>query len=614
MRRAASERIGMAGSVEEEGSNRIRNFALLAHIDHGKSTFADRVIQMTGALSAREMRAQVLDSMEIERERGITVKAQTVSLEYQARDGKRYQLNMMDTPGHVDFSYEVGRSLAACEGALLLVDATQGVEAQTLAHAYSALEADLEILPILNKIDLPAADIPKIKAQIEEVLGLESSNLLAVSAKTGEGVDEVMERLITAFPPPRGKADKPLKALIVDSWYDSYLGVVVLVRIMEGVLKKGDSLLMMASGEKTRAEAVGVFRPKRQEVPELRAGQIGYLTGGIKEIAAARVGDTITHGQKPASQALEGFHAQKPVLYCGLFAAERDRFEDLRDALQKLQLNDSGLTFTPERSPVLGAGFRCGFLGLLHMEIVVARMEREFGLDLITTAPSVVYHIYDHEGRQIAIHSPSEMPQSSKIARIEEPWIRATLLLPEDYLGAVLALCQERRGRQHDLNCRLGRAHLIYDLPLNETIFDFHDRLKSASRGYASFDYRHEDYHEGDLAHLSILVNGESVEALDQIVHRSHATTRGRAICEKLKEEIPRHLFKIPLQAAVGSRIVARETIPALRKDVTAKCYGGDISRKRKLLDKQKKGKKKMRQLGRVEVPQSAFLSVLKGE
>ena len=592
-------------------TDEIRNFALLAHIDHGKSTFADRVIQMTGALSAREMRAQVLDSMDLERERGITIKAQTVSLPFQAPNGKTYQFNMMDTPGHVDFSYEVGRSLAACEGALLLVDATQGVEAQTLAHALSAMEADLAILPVLNKIDLPAADPEKTRREIHDVIGLDGSKAPAVSAKTGEGVGEALAQLAQIVPPPSGSADAPLKALIVDSWYDSYLGVVALIRVFDGALRRGDSLAMMASGETYRAEEIGRFRPKRESAQELRAGEIGYLTAGMKALSAAKVGDTITRADAPCAKACPGFRPRKPVLYCGLFAAASDRFEDLRDALAKLQLNDSGLHYEPETSRVLGAGFRCGFLGLLHLEIVVARLEREFGLDLITTTPGVLYHAYREGSSELClVRAASDLPDGR--LRLEEPWIRADLLLPEQHLGGALALCEERRGRQTNLVCSGGRAHLSYDLPLNETIFDFHDRLKSVSRGYASFDYRHSGYREGDLARLSILVNGEPVEALDQIVHRAHAEKRGRAICEKLKEEIPKHLFKIPLQAAVGGRIVARETIAALRKDVTAKCYGGDISRKRKLLEKQKKGKKAMRLFGRVEIPREAFLSVLK--
>jgi GTP-binding protein LepA len=590
----------------------IRNFSIVAHIDHGKSTLADRLIQTTGALSAREMTEQVLDNMDIERERGITIKAQTVRLEYKAQDGKTYILNLMDTPGHVDFAYEVSRSLAACEGSLLVVDASQGVEAQTLANVYQAIDANHEIVPVLNKIDLPAADPDRIKEQIEEVIGIDASDAVPISAKTGLNIEGVLEAIVTKLPPPKGDPDAPLKALLVDSWYDAYLGVVVLVRIIDGSMKKGSTIRMMGTGATYSLDRVGVFSPKMQEMAQLGPGEVGFFTASIKEVADTRVGDTITDERKPTAQALPGFKPVQPVVFCGLFPVDAAEFENLRAAMGKLRLNDASFSYEMETSAALGFGFRCGFLGLLHLEIIQERLEREFNLDLISTAPSVVYHLKLRDGSTIELHNPADMPDVMKIETIEEPWIRATILTPDDYLGSVLKLCQERRGIQIDLNYVGKRAMVVYDLPLNEVVFDFYDRLKSISKGYASFDYHISDYREGDLVKMSVLVNAEPVDALSMLVHRDRAEGRGRAMCEKLKELIPPHMFQIPVQAAIGGKIIARETIRALRKDVTAKCYGGDASRKRKLLDKQKEGKKRMRQFGKVDIPQEAFIAALK--
>ncbi len=592
--------------------SRIRNFSIIAHIDHGKSTLADRLIEATGGLEAREMKSQVLDSMDIERERGITIKAQTVRLNYRARDGKDYVLNLMDTPGHVDFAYEVSRCLAACEGALLVVDASQGVEAQTLANVYQALDANLEIVPVLNKIDLPAAEPARIRQQIEDVIGLDTAHAVEISAKTGLNIAEVLEAVVTRLPPPKGNASSPLKALLIDSWYDAYLGVVVLFRIVDGTISKGQRIRMMAAGADYTVERVGVFKPKGTLVDQLGPGEVGFLTAAIKQVADTRVGDTITDERKPAETALPGFKPAQPVVFCGLFPVDAAKFEDLRDAMGKLRLNDASFSYEMETSAALGFGFRCGFLGLLHLDIIVERLEREFDLELITTAPSVIYKIYLNNGQTIELHNPADMPDPTQIDRIEEPWIKATIFVPDDYLGSVLKLCEDRRGRQVDLTYAGSRALVVYRLPLNEVVFDFYDRLKSVSRGYASFDYTIESYEEGDLVKMSILVNAEPVDALSMIVHKARAEMRGRAMCEKLKELIPRHLFQIPIQAAIGGKIIARETISALRKDVTAKCYGGDISRKRKLLDKQKEGKKRMRQFGKVEIPQEAFIAALK--
>jgi len=590
----------------------IRNFSIVAHIDHGKSTLADRLIQTTGALSAREMTEQVLDNMDIERERGITIKAQTVRLEYKAQDGKTYILNLMDTPGHVDFAYEVSRSLAACEGSLLVVDASQGVEAQTLANVYQAIDANHEIVPVLNKIDLPAADPDRIKEQIEEVIGIDASEAVPVSAKSGLNIEGVLEAIVTKLPPPKGDPDAPLKALLVDSWYDAYLGVVVLVRIIDGTMKKGQTIKMMGTNASYSLDRVGVFSPKMTELAQLGPGEVGFFTASIKEVADTRVGDTITDDRKPTAEALPGFKPVQPVVFCGLFPVDAAEFENLRGAMGKLRLNDASFSYEMETSAALGFGFRCGFLGLLHLEIIQERLEREFNLDLISTAPSVVYHLKLRDGSTIELHNPADMPDVMKIESIEEPWIRATILTPDDYLGSVLKLCQERRGVQIDLNYVGKRAMVVYDLPLNEVVFDFYDRLKSISKGYASFDYHISDYREGDLVKMSVLVNGEPVDALSMLVHRDRAEGRGRAMCEKLKELIPPHMFQIPVQAAIGGKIIARETIRALRKDVTAKCYGGDASRKRKLLDKQKEGKKRMRQFGKVDIPQEAFIAALK--
>ncbi len=591
----------------------IRNFAIVAHIDHGKSTLADRLIQHTGGLSAREMQEQVLDSMEIERERGITIKAQTVRLDYDARDGQHYVLNLMDTPGHVDFAYEVSRSLSACEGSLLVVDASQGVEAQTLANVYQALEHDHEIIPVLNKIDLPAAEPERVAQQIEDVIGLDATDAIEVSAKTGQGVEEVLEAIVQRLPPPQaGDPDAPLKALLVDAWYDAYLGVVVLFRVLEGTAKKGMRIKMMSTGASYTIDRVGVFRPKAGEVAALGPGEIGFLTASIKQVADAAVGDTITEEKRPTAKALPGFRPVQPVVFCGMFPVDAADFEDLRAAMGRLRLNDASFSFEMETSAALGFGFRCGFLGLLHLEIIQERLEREFGLDLIATAPSVVYKITLTDGSEMELHNPADMPDPVRIASIAEPWIKATILTPDEHVGAVLKLCQDRRGVQTGLSYAGSRAMIEYELPLNEVVFDFYDRLKSLSRGYASFDYALIGYREGDLVKMSILVNGEPVDALSMLVHRGRAEARGRQLCEKLKELIPRHMFKIPIQAAIGGRVIARETISAMRKDVTAKCYGGDVTRKRKLLDKQKAGKKKMRQFGKVEIPQSAFIAALK--
>ena len=590
----------------------IRNFAIIAHIDHGKSTLADRLIQRCGGVAERDFRDQLLDSMDIERERGITIKAQTVRLVYQARSGETYELNLMDTPGHVDFTYEVSRSLAACEGSILVVDASQGVEAQTLANAYLAVDAGHEIVPVLNKIDLPAAEPERARQQIEEVIGLDASRAVLASAKTGQGIDDVLEALVERLPAPEGDGKAPLKALLVDSWYDAYLGVVILVRIKDGVLRKGQKLRMWATGAVHEVDRVGIFTPKMETVAELGPGEIGFITAGIKSVADCRIGDTLTEDRRPCAAPLPGFKPSVPVVFCGLFPLDTADFEQLRDSLAKLRLNDASFHYEPETSAALGFGFRCGFLGLLHMEIIEERLHREFDLELIATAPSVVYRIRLTNGETLELHNPADMPDPVRIDHIEEPWIRATILLPDEYLGTVLSLCTERRGEQVDLTYAGSRAMLVYRLPLNEVVYDFYDRLKSLSRGYASFDYHIEGYREGDLVKLAILVNGEPVDALAIIVHRSRAEQRGRLLCERLKELIPRQLFKIAIQAAIGGRIIARETVSALRKDVTAKCYGGDITRKRKLLDKQKEGKKRMRQFGKVEIPQSAFLAALK--
>ena len=590
----------------------IRNFSIIAHIDHGKSTLSDRLIQLCGGVTAREMKEQMLDNMEIERERGITIKAQTVRLDYKAKDGNTYQLNLMDTPGHVDFAYEVSRCLAACEGAILVVDASQGVEAQTLANVYTALDNDLDILPVLNKVDLPAADSDRVKQQIEDVIGLDASDAIPISAKTGLNVEAVLEAIVERLPPPEGDATKPLKALLIDSWYDPYLGVVVLVRILDGKLKKGQTVKLMSTDADYQIERVGVFRPKQEMLAELGPGEVGFFTAAIKEVADTRVGDTVTDAKKPTPEPLPGFKPAQPVVFCGLFPVDAADFGDLREAMGRLRLNDASFSFEMETSAALGLGFRCGFLGLLHLEIITERLEREFNLDLITTAPSVVYHVYLTDGSLIEMHNPADMPDPTRIDRIEEPWITATIMVPDEYLGGILKLCQDRRGRQKDLTYAGSRAMLVYELPLNEVVFDFYDRLKSISKGYASFDYQIVGYEAGDLVKMQILVNAEPVDALSIIVHRSRADARGRTMCEKLKDLIPQHMFQIPVQAAIGGRIIARETIKAMRKDVIAKCYGGDISRKRKLLDKQKAGKKKMREFGKVEIPQEAFIAALK--
>ncbi|MDA8723166.1 translation elongation factor 4 [Alphaproteobacteria bacterium] len=592
--------------------NKIRNFSIIAHIDHGKSTIADRLIQVCGGLSDREMKEQVLDSMDIERERGITIKAQTVRLDYKSKDGQSYVLNLMDTPGHVDFGYEVSRSLAACEGSLLIVDASQGVEAQTLANVYQAINADHEIVPVLNKIDLPAAEPERVKAQIEEVIGLPADDAIAASAKTGAGIEDILEALVTKLPPPVGDKDAPLQALLVDSWYDAYLGVMTLVRVRHGVLKKGMKIRMMATGATHVIERVGVFAPKPIALDQLGPGEIGFINAGVKRVADAKVGDTITEERRPTDTALPGFAPSIPVVFCGLFPVDTNDFSGLREALEKLSLNDASFSFEAETSAALGFGFRCGFLGILHMEVIRERLSREFNLELISTAPSVVYQMTLTDGKHLYLHNPADMPEVSRLASIEEPWIKATIMTPDEFLGPVLTLCTERRGEQIDLTYAGNRAMAVYRLPLNEVVFDFYDRLKSITRGYASFDYALDSYREGDLVKVSILVNGDLVDALSMIVHRDQAEGKGRAICIRLKDLVPRQMFKVALQAAIGGKVIARETIAALRKDVTAKCYGGDISRKKKLLDKQKEGKKKMRQFGKVEIPQNAFFEALK--
>ncbi len=595
----------------------IRNFSIIAHIDHGKSTLADRLIQATGGLTDREMTAQVLDNMDIEKERGITIKAQTVRLSYQARDGETYQLNLMDTPGHVDFAYEVSRSLAACEGALLVVDAAQGVEAQTLANVYQSIEHDHEIVPVINKIDLPAADADKVKAEIEDIIGLSAEDAVLTSAKSGIGIADVLEAVVARIPPPKGDRTAPLKAMLVDSWYDPYLGVVILVRVIDGEIRKGQQVRFMAADTQHLIDRVGCMTPKIQHLDALGPGEIGFITAQIKDIALARVGDTITDVKRPATTALPGFKEVQPVVFCGLFPTDANDFEKLRESIQKLRLNDASFTFEMESSAALGFGFRCGFLGLLHLEIIQERLSREYDLDLITTAPSVVYKIRlgrtkTEDARDVELHNPADMPDPNRIDEIAEPWIDATIYVPDEYLGPILKLCQDRRGIQKDLTYVGGRAQIRYELPLNEVVFDFYDRLKSISRGYASFDYHQIGHRVGDLVKMSILVNGEAVDALSMIVHRGSAETRGRGMCERLKDLIPRHLFKIPIQAAIGGKVIARETIAALRKDVTAKCYGGDATRKRKLLEKQKEGKKRMREYGSVAIPQEAFIAALR--
>ncbi len=592
--------------------DQIRNFSIIAHIDHGKSTIADRLIQVCGGLTDREMTDQVLDNMDIERERGITIKAQTVRLNYEAEDGKDYVLNLMDTPGHVDFGYEVSRSLSACEGSLLVVDASQGVEAQTLANVYQAVEADHEIVPVLNKIDLPAAEPERVQAQIEEVIGLPADDAIQASAKTGAGISDILEAVVKKMPPPVGDVKAPLTALLVDSWYDAYLGVMTLVRVKHGQIRKGMKIRMMGTGATHVVERVGVFSPKPTPVDELGPGEIGFINAGVKTVSDARVGDTITEERRPCEAPLEGFKPSVPVVFCGLFPVDTNDFSGLREALEKLSLNDASFSFEAETSAALGFGFRCGFLGLLHMEVIRDRLEREFNLDLISTAPSVVYQITLTDGMQFNLHNPADMPEVTRISEIEEPWIKATIMTPDEYLGAVLTLCTERRGEQLDLTYAGNRAMAVYRLPLNEVVFDFYDRLKSVTRGYASFDYAIDEYRLGELVKVSILVNGDPVDALSMIVHREQAEHRGRAICVRLKDLVPRQMFKVALQAAIGGKVIARETISALRKDVTAKCYGGDISRKKKLLEKQKEGKKKMRQFGKVDIPQNAFFEALK--
>ncbi|KQM65619.1 GTP-binding protein LepA [Sphingomonas sp. Leaf17] len=593
--------------------DKIRNFSIIAHIDHGKSTLADRLIQQTGGLTEREMSEQVLDNMDIEKERGITIKAQTVRLSYTAKDGETYVLNLMDTPGHVDFAYEVSRSLAACEGALLVVDAAQGVEAQTLANVYQSIEHDHEIVPVINKIDLPAAEPEKVRKEIEDVIGIDASGAVLASAKSGIGIADILEAIVTKIPPPKGDPDAPLKAMLVDSWYDPYLGVVILVRVMDGKLKKGQQIKFMQTGTTHLVDRVGCFRPKIEQLTELATGEMGFITAQIKEVAQTRVGDTITDAKRPALAPLEGFKEVQPVVFCGLFPVDAADFEKLRESISKLRLNDASFSFEMETSAALGFGFRCGFLGLLHLEIIQERLTREYDLDLITTAPSVVYELeLSHDGGQLELHNPADMPDPNKIERISEPWISATIYVPDEYLGSILKLCQDRRGIQQNLTYVGGRAQATYELPLNEVVFDFYDRLKSLSKGYASFDYTQIGYREGDLVKMSILVNEEPVDALSMIVHRGTAEVRGRGMVERLKDLIPRHLFKIPIQAAIGGKVIARETISAMRKDVTAKCYGGDASRKKKLLEKQKKGKAKMREYGSVSIPQEAFIAALR--
>ncbi len=592
--------------------SKIRNFSIVAHIDHGKSTLADRLIEYCGGLEKREMTSQVLDSMDIEKERGITIKAQTVRLKYKAKDGKEYTLNLIDTPGHVDFAYEVSRSLAACEGSILVVDASQGVEAQTLANVYQAIDNNHEIIPVLNKIDLPAADPERVKKQIEDVIGLDTQNSIEISAKTGLGIENVLEGIVTMLPSPKGEDSKPLKALLVDSWYDPYLGVVILIRLIDGSIKKGMKIRMMSSGSLHNVENVGIFTPKKINVDLLKAGEVGFITANIKQVADCNVGDTITEDKNPCDEALKGFKPSKPVVFCGLYPTDAGEFNHLKESLAKLRLNDASFEFEPESSNALGFGFRCGFLGLLHLEIIQERLEREFNLDLITTAPSVIYKIHLRSGQVMELHNPADMPDPTQIDFMEEPWIKATILVPDEYLGSVLALCTEKRGKQVDMNYIGNRVMLIYKLPLNEIVYDFYDRLKSCSKGYASFDWNIDEYLTSDLAKVMILVNNDPVDALAMVIHKSRAESRGREVCNRLKDLIPRHMFAIPIQAAIGGKIIARETISAMRKDVTAKCYGGDISRKRKLLEKQKKGKKRMRQFGSVEIPQSAFIAALK--
>ena len=590
----------------------IRNFSIVAHIDHGKSTLADRLIQTTSTVSDRDMKEQLLDSMDIERERGITIKANTVRIDYIAKDGEKYVLNLIDTPGHVDFAYEVSRSMRAVEGSLLVVDSTQGVEAQTLANVYQAIDADHEIVPILNKIDLPASDCDRVAEQIEDVIGLDASEAIKVSAKSGIGIEETLEAIVNKLPAPVGDVEAPLKAMLVDSWYDAYLGVVVLVRIMDGKMQKGDRIKMMSNGTLHSIDRIGVFKPQMENVDCLYPGEIGFITASIKQVRDTRVGDTITHDKRGTDTALPGFKPSQPVVFCGLFPVDSSQFEDLRDAIEKLALNDASFSSEMETSAALGFGFRCGFLGLLHLEVIRDRIEREFDIDLITTAPSVIYHVYSRDGEMIELHNPADMPDLSKVDHLEEPRIKATILVPDDYLGDVLKLCQDRRGIQEDLTYAGSRAMVVYDLPLNEVVFDFYDRLKSVTKGYASFDYQMTGYRTDNLVKMQILVNEEPVDALSVMVHRDRSEVRGRAMCEKLKGLIPRHMFKIPIQAAIGGKVIARETLAALRKDVTAKCYGGDATRKRKLLDKQKAGKKKMRQFGKVDIPQEAFISALK--
>ena len=590
----------------------IRNFSIVAHIDHGKSTLADRLIQTTSTVSDRDMKEQLLDSMDIERERGITIKANTVRIDYIAKDGEKYVLNLIDTPGHVDFAYEVSRSMRAVEGSLLVVDSTQGVEAQTLANVYQAIDADHEIVPILNKIDLPASDCDRVAEQIEDVIGLDASEAIKVSAKSGIGIEETLEAIVNNLPAPVGDVEAPLKAMLVDSWYDAYLGVVVLVRIMDGKMQKGDRIKMMSNGTLHSIDRIGVFKPQMENVDCLYPGEIGFITASIKQVRDTRVGDTITHDKRGTDTALPGFKPSQPVVFCGLFPVDSSQFEDLRDAIEKLALNDASFSSEMETSAALGFGFRCGFLGLLHLEVIRDRIEREYDIDLITTAPSVIYHVYSRDGEMIELHNPADMPDLSKVDHLEEPRIKATILVPDDYLGDVLKLCQDRRGIQEDLTYAGSRAMVVYDLPLNEVVFDFYDRLKSVTKGYASFDYQMSGYRTDNLVKMQILVNEEPVDALSVMVHRDRSEVRGRAMCEKLKDLIPRHMFKIPIQAAIGGKVIARETLAALRKDVTAKCYGGDATRKRKLLDKQKAGKKKMRQFGKVDIPQEAFISALK--
>ena len=592
--------------------DKIRNFSIVAHIDHGKSTLADRLIQSTNTVADRDMKEQLLDSMDIERERGITIKANTVRIDYTATSGEKFVLNLIDTPGHVDFAYEVSRSMRAVEGSLLVVDSTQGVEAQTLANVYQAIDADHEIVPVLNKIDLPASDCARVSEQIEDVIGIDASEALEVSAKSGLGIQETLEAIVEKLPPPKGDSNSPLKAMLVDSWYDAYLGVVVLVRIMDGVLGKGDKVKMFSNGSVHTVDRVGVFRPEMQSTEQLGPGEIGFITASIKQVRDTKVGDTITHERKGAEEPLPGFNPSQPVVFCGLFPVDSAEFEDLREAIEKLALNDASFSFEMETSAALGFGFRCGFLGLLHLEVIRDRVEREYDIELITTAPSVIYHIYMKDGSSLQLHNPADMPDLSKVDHLEEPRIKATILVPDDYLGDVLKLCQDRRGIQEDLTYAGSRAMVVYDLPLNEVVFDFYDRLKSVTKGYASFDYQMTGYREDNLVKMSILVNEEPVDALSVMVHRDRAEMRGRAMCEKLKDLIPRHMFKIPIQAAIGGKVIARETLAALRKDVTAKCYGGDATRKRKLLDKQKAGKKRMRQFGKVDIPQEAFISALK--